>query len=124
MSEIDLYEIGRKLLGDEPAEGQFDTTAIRLGQLQGIIDQVNAALAQRSGPTERAAAAGMVTAPDRVSKEAGAPRQARLARLHGMKDQEAAGAVLAPARPDPVLDPDLTPAAALTIIHSAHAAAS
>ena len=66
--------------------------------------------------------AGMATAPDRVSGATDAPRQPRHTRaMSGMPDQEAAGAVLPPARPDPVLDPGLTPAAALTIIQSAYA---
>ena len=47
--------------------------------------------------------AGMATAPDRVSGATDTPRQPRHTRaMSGMPDQEAAGAVLPPARPDRV----------------------
>jgi hypothetical protein len=122
MSEIDLYEIGTELLGDEPAEGEVNATAIRIGTLQGMIDHVNAALVHSSKPTQRAATAGMATVVSRMNASAGAPHQAPFVHATGgMTEHEAVGAAVPKPRPNAVLFPDLVPAGAQTIIQAAHA---
>jgi hypothetical protein len=120
MSKIDLYELGVKLLGDEPTQGEVDTTAIRLGTLQGVINQVNAALAQSRGPVQGAAtAAGGADPGPRVAARVALHKPRLGSPLGGMREQAAAGGAARPLRPDVAASPDLTPAAGRPIIHAA-----
>ncbi|HTJ88874.1 MAG TPA: hypothetical protein VL356_01660 [Acidocella sp.] len=109
MSKVDLYELGVKLLGDEPP---------RLGTLRDVINQVNATLAQSRAPTQGAAtAAGGADPRPRVSLHK--PRQG--SPISGMREQAAAGVAARPLlQPDAASSFDVTPATGRPIIHAAH----